>query len=66
MSHLKINLWLLLALFGLAFSESADEKAFLTANAQVTHLDPEGFKDKAANGIWFLFFGAVWCPHCKK
>jgi len=36
-----------------------------TANSQLNFLNSENFHSSISNGIWMIFFGATWCPHCR-
>jgi len=37
-----------------------------TANSQLNFLNSENFHSSISNGIWMIFFGATWCPHCRQ
>ncbi|KAG4108636.1 thioredoxin-like protein [Neocallimastix lanati (nom. inval.)] len=44
---------------------AAQDDAYEEANKQLNFLNSENFKSSISNGIWMVFFGASWCPHCR-
>lgn len=47
----------------LLVSVSADEKH---GDGAVVHLEQETWDAVVAHGVFVVFFGATWCPHCVK
>jgi len=45
---------------------AAQDDAYEEANKQLNFLNSENFKSSISNGIWIVFFGATWCPHCRR
>jgi len=45
---------------------AAQDDAYEEANKQLNFLNSENFKSSISNGIWMVFFGASWCPHCRQ
>jgi len=42
-----------------------DNTEYEEANKKLFFLDSNNFKTSISNGIWIVFFGATWCPHCR-
>jgi len=64
----KINktLNIIIALICLISGIAAQDEAYEEANKQLNFLNSENFKSSISNGIWIVFFGATWCPHCRR
>ncbi|ORX55239.1 hypothetical protein BCR36DRAFT_581283 [Piromyces finnis] len=41
------------------------DEEYEEANKKLFFLNSENFKTSISNGIWIVFFGATWCPHCR-
>jgi len=63
----KINKFLnIIFVFICAFGGiAAQDTTYEEANQQLNFLNSENFKSSISNGIWMVFFGATWCPHCR-
>lgn len=63
----KINKFLsIIFVFVCLFSGIAAQDDYEEANKQLNFLNSENFKSSISNGIWMVFFGATWCPHCRQ
>jgi len=45
------------------FAQEEDE--YEEANKKLFFLNEDNFQTSISNGIWMVFFGATWCPHCR-
>jgi len=42
------------------------DEEYEEANKKLNFLNSENFQSSISNGIWMVFFGATWCPHCRQ
>ncbi|ORX75823.1 thioredoxin-like protein [Anaeromyces robustus] len=43
----------------------AQDDEYEEANKKLFFLNEDNFQTSISNGIWMVFFGATWCPHCR-
>ncbi|KAI8851853.1 thioredoxin-like protein [Chytridium lagenaria] len=41
------------------------EDEYLEASKEIDFITQDNFNEKTATGVWLVFFGIYWCPHCK-
>jgi len=60
--------WCILLAFVCLISSVAGvtDEEYEEANKKLNFLNSQNFESSISNGIWMVFFGATWCPHCRN